>query len=156
MTQGDRQYHAGIIPTGCCLVFEQVGRASRQTQPHCLDLVMIELHVLSQKNNNYQHITQNATYCTFIARAMRAPSVGRPIRLLLLITASLHTQPAYRISDAKLNMSHYSTQTAELFIIFSSQPHLHYLADGGVGETMHHLSIQQYLTRIVVPDTGDL
>lgn len=63
---------------------------------------------------------QDATYCTFIARAMRAPSVGRPIRVLLLIKASLHTQPAYRISDTKRNVSHYSIQKALLFIIFAS------------------------------------
>lgn len=49
----------------------------------------------------YYHRTttgmQNAKHkldSTFMARAMRAPSVGRPIRVLFLITASLHTQPA--------------------------------------------------------------
>lgn len=31
---------------------------------------------------------------TFIASAIKAPSVGFPINVLLLIKASLHTQPA--------------------------------------------------------------
>lgn len=42
------------------------------------------------------------------------------------------------------------------FIIISAQTHLHNLADGGVGEAMHHLSIHQNLAGIVVPDTSDL
>lgn len=38
----------------------------------------------------------------------------------------------------------------------SAQTHLHNLADGGVGEAMHRLSIHQNLAGIVVPDSSDL
>ncbi len=53
-------------------------------------------------------------------------------------------------------MSHNDTRTALHFIIISAQTHLHNLADGGVGEAMHHLSIHQNLAGIVVPDSSDL
>lgn len=92
---------------------------------------------------------------TFMARAMRAPSVGRPIRVLFLITASLHTQPACENSNKMQRV------TAVLECDYNPKrslfnPHLHNLTDGGVGETVHHLSVQHDLTGTVVPDTGDL
>lgn len=63
---------------------------------------------------------QSLENSTFMAKAMRAPSVGRPIRVLFLIIASLHTQPA---CENKNNaMCHSSSRTWLQPITFFVQP----------------------------------
>lgn len=96
----------------------------------------------------------NSKGLTFIARAMRAPSVGCPITLFFLITALLTTQPAWGKGQVYMSwFCHYWSHS--FFISLNEMEEGEWrLEDGGLGDGRSHIpkvlgKTQQHHLRLV-------